>query len=122
MTPRLSIECTTKPFEDYLQNGGGIDFRLDEDRWKILKKGDVIEYWEDFSGWDKSPAPNARKILCIIDDFIRVSSFQELIEKGQSLGFFGNDNPDDIVSSLRKYWNEDQESKIGVLGLKIKVI
>jgi ASC-1-like (ASCH) protein len=121
-TPKLSIQCTTEPFEQYMHNGGGIDFRLDEERWEILNIGDEIEYWEDFSGWDKEPQPNARRLLCVAEDFIRVANFEELINVGQAQGFFENEEPDEIINNLRQWWSPEQENKTGVLGIKHRVI
>ena len=121
-SPKLLIQCTSEPFEQYMRDGCGIDFRLDEDRWKILEIGDEFEYFEDFSGWDKEPQPNARRLLCVVDDFIRVANFEELIKAGQTQGFFKDEKPDDIINNLRQWWSPEKENATGVLGIKHRVI
>lgn len=121
MNIKKSIQCTTEPLEDYILNGGGIDFRLDEESWKDLKVGDHLEYWEDFSGWDKEPQPHARKIIVQLEEKIFASSFSDLIDQLPN-SFLRNESKQEILDSLRQWWTPDKESATGVLGMEIKLI
>ena len=105
-----------------MRDGGGIDFRLDEPQWEELEVGDIIQYWEDFSGWDKAPAPNARRLNVKITDIFRVPTFQDLIARGKEDGFFRGEDAEDIITGLRRWWTPEREQKNGVLGLKVEVL
>ena len=63
MLVEKSVQLTTKSFDELIAQGTSVDFRLDERVWSGLEVGSVIEFWEDFSGWDKQPSPQARKVL-----------------------------------------------------------
>jgi hypothetical protein len=53
MNIKKSIQLTTEPLEELLKNGESLDFRLDQAVWQELQIGDYIEFWEDFTGWQK---------------------------------------------------------------------
>jgi len=119
---KKSIQCTTEPLEYLLRNKETVDFRLDEDQWQDLNVGDVIEYWEDVTGWQKEPSAHSRKVQARITEIFRVKSFSDLISLCQNDGLFKDENPDEIVSNLRQWWTEDKEKQVGVLGLKVKIV
>jgi len=119
---KKSIQCTTEPLEYLLKNKETVDFRLDEDQWSDLNVGDIIEYWEDFTGWQKEPSAHSRKAQVRITEVFRVKSFSDLILLSQKDGLFIGENPDEIISNLRQWWTEDKEKSIGVLGLKVTLI
>ena len=122
MQIKKSIQLTTEPLEELIKNGETIDFRLDEPQWQSLNIGDIIEYWEDFTGWQKQPLPNSRKILATIVDIFRVKTFYDLLNHQDLAIFFGHHNHQEIIQSLRQWWSEDIEAKTGVLGLRVKII
>jgi ASC-1-like (ASCH) protein len=116
------IQCTTGPLQYLIDNGETIDFRLDEATWTDLAIGDHIRYFEDFTGWQTEPAPNSRLVTAQITDIFRVSSFQELIIISKSHGVFQDENPDEIIVNLRKWWTPEKEKTIGVLGWKVRAV
>ena len=119
---KKSIQCTTEPLENLITNGEEIDFRLNEPQWADLQIGDIIEYWEDFSGWDTKPDPNARRIKCQIIDMVREKSFINLMHRQDLATFFKDDDKDEIIASLRQWWTAEKEKTTGVLGLRVKLI
>ena len=119
---KKSIQLTTTPFEELLENGEAIDFRLDEPQWADLDVGDIIEFWEDKSGWDKQPSPDSRKILVRIVDIFRAKSFVDIIDDPENAIFFDHHDKDDILASLRQWWTESREKHTGVLGLKVQLL
>ena len=91
ITRRLSIGLSTGGFNRFLEEGGGIDFRLDEACWSSLVEGDVVEFIED-------PGQERRYRVKIIKLY-RAASFETLLdslpdalfdqsEKGAYLEFF----------------------------------
>ena len=120
--PKKSIQCTTEPLQVLIDQGETIDFRLDQPQWADLRTGDIIEYWEDFTGWQTEPAPNSRTVTVTITDIFRARTFQDLLNHHDLATFFGHDTHDEIIASLRHWWDEEKEIHYGVLGLKVKII
>lgn len=118
---KKSIQLTTKPFEDLLAAGESIDFRLDEPQWADLQVGDLIEFWEDFSGWDESAAPQARRAIAQIKGIFKAASFQDLLDAQYDIGRTAKDDANEIVIELRNWWSEDKERQTGVIGFKVKL-
>ena len=115
---KKSIQLTTGPLEEILKNGESFDFRLDQDAWKNLRPGDYIEFWEDFTGWQKEPAPESRKVIVQIKHIYRAPSFKELfevIEKDTArLG-----DKDTLLAGLQSWWSEDKEVTEGTLAFHV---
>ena len=45
MNIKKSIQLTTSPLEELIENGESIDFRIDEEAWQDLQTGDHVEFW-----------------------------------------------------------------------------
>lgn len=121
MEVKKSIQLTTEPLEELLQNGESFDFRLDQEVWQELKAGDYIEFWEDFTGWQKEPTKDARKAVVVIEHIYKAPTFKELfdvIEKEfASLG-----DKDNLLNGLRSWWSEDKEVDEGVLAFHVVLV
>lgn len=118
MTVKKEIQLTSLPLDTLIKNGESIDFRLDEPVWKNLEQGDVIEFWEDLSGWDKAPSTNSRKVKAKIVEVFRASSFSELIDNLPTS--FSTDTPkEEILRDLRQWWTPEKEKQVGVLGWRV---
>jgi len=72
ITPKLSMKLSTGGFNRFLQQGGGVDFRLNEECWSSLEDGDVLEFVED-SGEE-------RRYCVKIIKLYTAASFEELID------------------------------------------
>lgn len=116
----MEIQLTTPALEYLLSEKETIDFRLDEERWKHLQPGDEITFWEDFSGWDKSPSANARYANVIIMDILRANSFSELIDT-ISESFCRCSSKEETLEDLRKWWTQEVEKTTGVLGMRVRL-
>lgn len=114
------IQSTTDPLEELLEKGENLDFRLDEVYWEDLRIGDYIQYWEDFTGWDKEPSKNARRVVAQICKIIKASTFTELMEKCESVEY-DEQEKQKIFQHLRNYWTHKREREVGVLGLYVKI-
>ena len=80
MNIKKSIQLTTSPLEELIQNGESLDFRLDEEAWQELEVGDNIEFWEDFTGWQKEPTGASRRIVVRIEHIYKTPSFRKLFD------------------------------------------
>ena len=116
-----SIQYTTAPLEELLEQGQSLDFRLDENTWQDLKVGDVIEYWEDFTGWQTEPAANSRKVLAKIVKIYKAPTFPELFSVvEQDLSRL--DDTEQLLQELRQWWDEERETKTDVLAFHVQLI
>lgn len=121
MEIKTRIQLTTQPLETLIENGESVDFRLDEPAWEDLMVGDAIEFWEDFSGWDKEPSTNSRKIVVKIVEIFRAASFSELIDTLPN-SFTRDRTKEDTIADLRQWWTPEREQQTGVLGWRITVV
>ena len=112
------MQLTTGPLDELIQNRESLDFRLDQEAWQDLLPGDYIEFWEDFTGWQKQPADNSRRVLARIEHIYRAPTFKGIftvIEKDASrLG-----NREKLLKDLREWWTEEREVDEGVLAFHI---
>lgn len=115
---KKSIQSTTKPLEDLIQNGESLDFRLDQEIWEDLQVGDYIEYWEDFTGWQKEPAENSRKVIARIEHIYKAPTFGKLFEVIEN-SFSRLEDKSELLSELRNWWNEEKETSEGVLAFHV---
>ena len=121
MEIKKSIQSTTEPLEYLLRNGESLDFRLDQDAWRELQVGDHIEYWEDFTGWQKEPTSDARKVIVRIELIYKAPSFVELFEViGPDLERL--EDKAKLLTNLRKWWSEERERGCGTLAFHVKKI
>jgi len=115
---KKSMQLTTGPLDELIQNRESLDFRLDQEAWQDLLPGDYIEFWEDFTGWQKQPADNSRRVLARIEHIYRAPTFKGIftvIEKDASrLG-----NREKLLKDLREWWTEEREVDEGVLAFHI---
>ena len=121
MEIKKSVQLTTKPFEQLLQQGESLDFRLDQEVWQDLRVGDHIEFWEDFTGWQKEPTEDARRVTVRIEHIYKAPSFRELLETIE-IDFLKLGNKGELIFELRKWWNKEKEIQEGVLAFHIVLI
>lgn len=121
MNIKKSIQLTTAPLEELIAKGESIDFRLDEAAWQILKEGDHVEFWEDFTGWQKEPTDESRRVIVRIEHIYKAPSFRELFDLIESdVARLGD--KDELLKGLRSWWSEDKETNEGVLVFHVEVV
>jgi ASC-1-like (ASCH) protein len=118
MEIKKSIQLTTEPLEELLKNGESLDFRLDQEAWQELKVGDYIEFWEDFTGWQKEPTENARKAVVKIEHIYIAPTFKELFDVIEK-EFTRLGDKDNLLENLRSWWSEEKEVSEGVLAFHV---
>lgn len=121
MEIKKSIQLTTDPLEELLKNGESLDFRLDQEAWQDLKVGDYIEFWEDFTGWQKEPTEDARKVTVKIEHIYKAPTFRDLFDVIEK-EFTRLGDKDNLLSSLRSWWSEEKEIDEGVLAFHVVLV
>ena len=120
MNIKKLIQLTTAPLEELIAKGESIDFRLDEAAWQDLGVGHHVEFWEDFTGWQKEPTDESRRVIVRIEHIYKALSFRELfnIIEGDAarLG-----DKDELLDGLRSWWSEDKETTEGVLAFHVVI-
>ena len=119
MEVKKSIQLTTEPLEELIKNGESIDFRLDQEAWRDLKVGDHVEFWEDFTGWQKEPTDGARKVIVEIEHIYKAPTFKELFEVIEK-DFSRLGDKEALLSGLRSWWSEEKEVNEGALAFHVK--
>ena len=118
MNIKKSIQLTTKPLDELLSKGESLDFRLDQEAWQELKTDDYIEFWEDFTGWQKEPTEDARKVIVKIEHIYKAPTFTELFDVIEK-EFTRLGDKGDLLNGLRSWWSEDKEVNEGVLAFHV---
>lgn len=107
------MQLTTGGFERFLEEGGGVDFRLDEECWRALNDGDIFEFVED-------PGEQRRYSVRILKKYT-AASFADLIDKlPESL--FDPKQKQSYLDFFAQWWSAEEERREGVLGLHIEVL
>ena len=110
---RHEMKLNNEPFERIKSGTKTIELRLNDEKRQLLKINDLIEF---------TNRTNNEKILVEIDNLYYYSSFEELYKNFDkvALGYDKEDiaNPED----MEKYYSLEEQSKYGVLGIKIKKV
>lgn len=118
MEIKKSIQLTSEPLEELLSKGESLDFRLDQEAWQELREGDYVEFWEDFTGWQKEPTEDARKAIVKIEHIYKAPTFTELFDVIET-EFARLGDKDDLLKGLRSWWSEDKVVNEGVLAFHV---
>ena len=121
MRIKKSIQLTSRPLDELLQNGESLDFRLDQEAWQELEVGDHVEFWEDFTGWQKEPTENARKVIVKIEHIYKAPTFKELFDVIEK-EFTRLGDKNNLLNGLRSWWSESKEVDEGVLAFHVILV
>lgn len=102
------------PFDSIKSGQKTIEMRLNDEKRRVLKKGDIILFFNDEN--------YAEMIKTKIVALHPYKNFEELyfhFDKTK-LGYKENENP--LPSDMSKYYSKENIEKYGVLGIEIKVI
>ena len=107
------LRLNNGPF-DLIKNGTKtIEMRLYDEKRRLIKKGDIIEFTNRVTG---------EKIKTKVLDLHLYNSFKELYNDFDniSIGYKADEikNPND----MEKYYNKEEQDKYGVVGIEIKLI
>ena len=112
-TPKLSMNLSTAGFDRFLNEGGGVDYRLDEARWSSLEDGDIFEFVED---------PGQARRYCVrILKIYKAASFSELLDELPDM-LFDKSQKEPYLEFFSQWWSPESEEREGALALHIEVI
>ena len=105
------MRLNSEPYNCIKSGTKTIELRLNDDKRKKIKKDDIVE----FTNRDTN-----EKMLVIVEDLFRYPSFEELYKHFDKVAM-GYDE-DDIADpkDMEEYYSPEEQSKYGVLGIKIK--
>ena len=113
LNPKLSMSLSTAGFNRFLSDGGGVDFRLNEDCWLSLCVGDVFEFVED-------PSQERRYSVRILALY-KEPSFGELIDSLPD-ALFEKSEKQAYLEFFSKWWSAEDQEREGTLALHIEVL
>ncbi len=85
-----------------------------------MQAGDYIEFWEDFTGWQKAPTDNSRRVIVKIENIYKAPTFKELFKVIET-EFSRLSDKEKLLSDLRSWWTEDKEVEEGVLAFHVVI-
>ena len=101
------MKLKESPFERIKDGSKTVEFRLYDEKRKLIKIGDQIEF---------SKLPELQeKILVDVLDLYRDESFEKLFKKLIN-------NEEEIqrkTQSMKEFYSDEEEKKYGVVGIKI---
>ncbi|MFZ3011649.1 MAG: ASCH domain-containing protein [Minisyncoccia bacterium] len=107
------MQLATEYFNKIRNGIKTIECRLFDEKRKLLKIGDVIEF--------VNAGNEEEKIKSEIVALHKFSNFSELLDCFP-ITIFGGENKEQFLSVLKKFYSDEDEKKYGVVGIEIKLI
>lgn len=101
------------PFNQIKDGTKTIESRLNDDKRRLLKVGDVVKFL-------KRPEMKESAMAKIVGLHFH-KTFQELFESFPPESF-GGIAMEDLVESIYKYYSKDDEEKFGAVGIEFRLI
>lgn len=102
-----------KYFEKIKDGSKTIECRLFDEKRRIMKIGDIIEF-------SRTDEPGIT-IRSEIQELLNYSTFEDLVATFPATSF-GVETKSDILDDLHKFYTLDQEKKYSVVGIRVKLI
>ena len=110
----FEMKLRPDPFNRICSGEKTIEYRLHDEKRSLLNKGDYIRFTEMVD------IPTAKEVLVRIEDIITAPTFVLLNEKLINMGLLSDGGFS--LTNMRKYYSIENESKYGVMGIRIKVV
>ena len=109
------MNLNPEPFEMIRSGQKTIEFRMNDEKRRLIKVGDRIEFTQIETG---------EKLIAKVTALHRFDSFAELYRKLPLLkcGYTAADISTAKPEDMNLYYTPEQQKKYGVLGIDIKVI
>lgn len=109
------MNLNPEPFERILSGRKTIELRLNDEKRRLIKVGDKIEFIQTETG---------EKLIAEVIALHRFDSFAELYRELPLLrcGYTAADISTEKPEDMNLYYTPEQQRKYGVLGIDIKVI
>ena len=107
------MRLNNEPFEKIKNGSKKIELRLNDEKRRLVKIGDIIEF---------TNLSNNDKLRVKVTNLYRFDSFKELFNNIDNTLFGHKDNNKDNYKVMSKYYSKEEEKKYGVLGIEIELI
>ena len=109
---RYEMRLFPRYFEELKRGNKRIEIRCNDNKRKMIKEGDIIEF---------SNASSGEKIITLVKSTERCNSFDELVYRHLPREFgFQDMTHMDVIKELRKIYSEEEEQSLGVVGIEIE--
>ena len=99
-------------YYDFILNGTKrIEIRLNDEKRQLLKIKDLIEF---------TNRDNNEKMIVEIEDLCYYPTFEELYKHFDKISMGYDENEVANYQDMEEYYSKEEQSKYGVVGIKIK--
>lgn len=105
------MKLNNEPFECIKNGTKTIELRLNDEKRKLLKVGDYIEFTNRVTN---------EKLLVEVIDLFKYNSFEELYKHFNKIEMGYSINEEANPKDMENYYSKEEQEKYGVLGIKIK--
>lgn len=110
------MKLNPKPFNMIKSGKKTIELRLNDDKRRNIKAGDIIEF--------RNTINRDNKIETKVINIYKFNTFDELYKKLplEKCGYFEEEISTARSSDMEKYYSVEEQNKYGVLGIELEVI
>ncbi len=105
------MNLNDKPFNKMKNGSKTIELRLNDEKRQLLKVNDFIEF---------TNRETLEKILVVIIDLFKYPNFKELYKHFDKVEMGYEEDETAEPEDMEKYYDEEEQKKYGVLGIKVK--
>lgn len=99
---------------DAVKNGNKkYELRLNDEKRKLIKKGDIITFLKEPDRIDDIDA--------IVTDLVYFNNFTEVVENIDVNLLAFNKTKEDLIKDLNKYYSVEKQNEYGVVAIEINV-
>lgn len=107
------MKLQNEPFIAIKKGVKTIEMRLYDEKRKLVKVGDIIEFTNITTG---------EKITTQVEHLYLYASFNELYKNHNKTELGYKQNEQSLPTDMTKYYSLQEQEKYGVVGIKIKLI
>ena len=110
-----NMKLHPKYFECILNGTKRIELRLNDEKRRLIKIGDLITFYK---------MPEEKESLTVkVVDLFRYDSFEDILNDYDiSLVGDKDDTKEELINVLNNFYTKEEQEKYGVLGIKIEKI
>ena len=110
-----NMKLHPKYFECILNGTKRIELRLNDEKRRLIKIGDLITFYK---------MPEEKESLTVkVVDLLRYDSFEDILNDYDiSLVGDKDDTKEELINVLNNFYTKEEQEKYGVLGIKIEKI
>lgn len=107
------LRLHNKPFNSIKNRTKTIEMRLFDEKRQLLKVGDTIKFVN---------RANEEELNVLIEDLIRFDNFEQVYSSFNKIELGYEENEIAKPSDMEEFYSKEEQSKYGVIAIKVKVI